>query len=139
MGMGDSHIFQRWVGYRCSVLWVFRQCKIEPCKPYICMLWTPLPKHWPTQTRMGFGRNGVMRMQWSNARRCSRIALDRNGYWKETSNPASILHVDASFKNPYDLPEEQHRPLPGWRGRTAYRHVVHMSLCSLQNIIYAIL
>src|SRR2546422_2197084 len=67
---------------------VSRQCKIEPCKPCICMLWTPLPKHWPTQTRMGFGRNGVVRMQWSNARRCSRIARDRNGYWKETSNPA---------------------------------------------------
>src|SRR5215510_6573322 len=88
MGMGDSHIFQRRLAYRGGVQRVFRQCKIEPCKPYICMLWTPLPKHWPTQTRMGFGRNGVVRTQWSKARRCSRIALDHNGYWKETSNPA---------------------------------------------------
>src|SRR5712691_13052342 len=88
MGMGDGHRFQRRLGYRCSVLWVFRPCQIEPCKPCICTLWTPLPKHWPTQTRMGFGRNGVVRTQWSNARRCARIARDRNGYWKGTSNPA---------------------------------------------------
>ena len=38
----------------------------------------------------GFGRN--MRSNW-------------------ISQNASILHVDASFKNPSDIPEEPHRPL----------------------------
>jgi hypothetical protein len=30
---------------------------------------------------------------------------------KSTLLNASILHVDASFKNPSDIPEEPHRPL----------------------------
>jgi hypothetical protein len=46
----------------------------------------------------GFGRN--MRLNW-------------------ISQNASILHVDASFKNPKEMSEEQHRPPPGWRERTA--------------------
>ena len=41
--------------------------KTEPCRPSTCWLWTPSRKHWPTRTRMGFGRNGVARTQWSNA------------------------------------------------------------------------
>src|SRR6516162_4018982 len=41
----------------------------------------------------------------------------------------TILHVDASFKNPDDMPEEQHRSPPSWRERTAYRHIIHDSFC----------
>ena len=53
--------------------------------------------------------------------------------WKRTSRASSILHVDASFKNPKEMSEEQHRPPPGWRECTAYRHVMHESF----RILYA--
>src|SRR3989442_10971588 len=58
----------------------------------------------------------------------------------QISPAVSILHVDASFKTPYDMPEEQHRSPPSWRERTAYRHVMHesfcMPICLQQHIIY---
>jgi hypothetical protein len=49
-----------------------------------------------------------------------------NGVSTSPYQGTAILHVDASFKNPYDMPEP-HRLPAGWRGRTAYRHVVHKS------------
>jgi hypothetical protein len=57
----------------------------------------------------------------------------------QISQAASILHIDASFKNPKEMSEEQHRPPPGWRERTAYKHVMHESfrmLYALDGISY---
>src|SRR6266853_1784742 len=58
---------------------------------------------------------------------------------RETLGATSILHIDASFKNPKEMSEEQHRPPPGWRERTAYKHVMHESfrmLYALDSISY---
>jgi hypothetical protein len=33
--------------------------------------------------------------------------------WTQISPAASILHVDASFENPQEMPEEQHHFPPG--------------------------
>src|SRR5262245_41846890 len=93
MGMSDRYRFQRELGKRGSVLRGSRQCKIEGCKRCICKPWTPLPKHKPTRTRMGSGRNDAVPMQWRSVIRCLQTAPDHNGYWKGTSNPASTASV----------------------------------------------
>jgi N-terminal domain of reverse transcriptase len=118
-----------------------RRCRTELCKRYTCKPWSPSLKRSPTQTPMGLGRNGVVPTPWSNAQRCSRMAPDRNGYWKGTSNPAWIVHLDASFKNPKEMSQEQQRPPPRWRERTAYRRVLHESfrmLYAFNSISYII-
>src|SRR2546426_338807 len=75
-----------------------------------------------------------------SSRYSSRFRDDHDMCLMQISPAASILHVDASFKNPYDMPEEQHRSPPSWRERTAYRHVMHesfcMPICLQQHIIY---
>src|SRR6266478_6695772 len=67
------------------------------------------------------------------SRYSSRSRDDHDMCLMQISQAASILHVDASFKNPKEMSEEQHRPPPGRRERTAYRHVMHESF----RILYA--
>src|SRR5262245_17546023 len=87
--------------------------------------WNPLGKPTLRPPATGSDRDGAVMMPspgfilWRKARRVG------NGWWTPTSKGLSILHVDASFKNPEDMPEEQQRSPPSWRERTACRHVMH--------------
>jgi len=74
---------------------------------------------------MAFAPDGPVMMPSEPSLR--RFGIDRNMRSKSTSPAASILHVDASFKNPSGMSEEQHRSLPRRRERTAYRHIIYES------------
>src|SRR6266571_217503 len=66
--------------------------------------------------------------------RYKRLGQGLNGSSKATLRVASILHIDASFKNPKEMSEEQHRPL------LAGENVQHIdTLCMSHSICYMLL
>ena len=67
-------------------------------------------------------------------KRSRKLGQGPNGLSKETSKDASILHIDASFKNPKEMSEEQQHPL------LAGENVQHIDmLCMSHSICYMLL
>jgi len=60
----------------------------------------PLRKRSQIQTPTGFGPTAPQQMRSNSASLCWPNVHHPNGSWKAISARVSILHVDASFKNP---------------------------------------
>jgi hypothetical protein len=116
-----------------------RPWPIEPATPSSKAHWHPHGRRASNPTATAFAQGVPATMRWQRFSRP--LAKKPNISWTPTSKNASILHLDASFKNPKEMSQEQQRPPPRWRERTAYRRVLHESfrmLYAFNSISYII-